>query len=440
MQVSVETTSELSRKITVTLPEEKISQQVESRLQSLSHKVKIDGFRPGKVPQAVVRKRYGQQVREEVVSDLIQSSFYDAVRDEKLNPAGMPEIKANKMDEGEGLEYEASFEIMPEFVVMPIETLEVKQFTSAVADADVDGMIDRLREQRKTFESQDRASAKGDRIVIAFEGTMDGENFTNGRVDDFPVEIGGGQMIPGFEDQLIGAKAGDHLAFDIEFPKEYPGEKLAGKSGHFEIDVARVEATVLPVIDADFARSFGIETGDVEELKSDIRANMQREMERALKARTKGVVMDQLFDRNTIALPGSLIKDELRELVKPYRESAKKQKQTIDEEVLREQLEPMAKRRVALALILGKLIDAHAVKVDPQKVRLAVEDLAASYEDADEVVRWYYGDPSRLKDIENMVLEDQVVELVLDKAKTTQEPIDFKTLMAAATVSAPGLS
>jgi len=439
MQVSVETTSELSRKMTVIVPEDKIRKQVDSRLQSLSSKAKIDGFRPGKVPQAVVRKRYGQQVREEVVSDLIQSSFYEAVRDEKLNPAGAPQIRANKIDEGEGLEYEASFEIMPDFVPMPLETLEVKRFTSNVRDEDIQGMIQRLREQRKSWSSVGRVSAKDDRVVIAFEGTQGEESFTNGRVEDFPVVLGSGQMIPGFEDKLTGLEAGAKLDFDIDFPAEYPGEKLAGKTGHFAVEVIAVEESVMPELDADFIKSFGVETGELAGFQADIRANMEREMKRALKSRTKSSVMDQLFDRNSIQLPKVLVQDELNDLLKPYHESARKHKQPLDEDAMKPQLEPLARRRVALALILGKLIDAHGVKVDPARVRSAVEDLAASYEDADEVVRWYYADPSRLREVENMVLEDQVVDLILEKATTEEESIDFQALMTAATAaSLPG--
>lgn len=432
MQVSVEATSELSRKMTVTVSEEKISQQVNSKLQSLSGNVKIDGFRPGKVPQAVIKKRYGQQVREEVVSDLIQSSFYDAVRDEKLNPAGAPQIKANKIAEGEGLEYEATFEIIPEFVLMPLETLEVKQFTSKVDESDIDRMVDRLRDQKKTWETVDRKSKSEDRIVITFEGVHEGENFTNGKTEDFPVVIGSGQMIPGFEDKLIGLSAGDKTEFDIEFPKEYPSEKLAGNTAHFSVDVARVEEPKLPALDADFVKSFGVASGDAAELRGDILSNMEREMTRALKNRTKSSVMDQLFDRNTLVLPEVLIQDELEDLLKPYRESARKHKQNLDEAALKEQLSPLARRRVALALILGKVIDAHAVKVEPSRVRQSVEEMAASYEDPEEVVRWYYADQTRLREIENMVLEDQIVDLVIGKAKTTQEAIDFQALMMAA--------
>jgi len=292
--------------------------------------------------------------------------------------------------------------------------------------------VDRLRDQKKSWETVDRKSKSEDRIVISFEGAHEGENFTNGKTEDFPVVIGSGQMIPGFEDKLIGLAAGEKTEFDIEFPKEYPSEKLAGNTAHFTIEVARVEEPKLPELDGDFVKSFGVASGDVAELRSDILSNMEREMTRALKNRTKSSVMDQLFDRNTLQLPEVLIQDELEELLKPYRESARKHKQNLDEAALKEQLSPLAKRRVALALILGKVIDAHGVKVDPSRVRQAVEEMAASYEDPEEVVRWYYADQTRLREIENMVLEDQIVDLVIGKAKTAQEAIDFQALMMAA--------
>ncbi len=425
MQVAVESTSELNRKMTISVPEDKIRQQVESRLQSLAHQVKVDGFRPGKVPNSVVRKRYGQQVREEVLTDLIQSTFHDALRDEQLKPAGAPEIKAIKADEGEGLEYEASFEIMPEFVPMPLETLEVKRFVSSVDEADIDRMIEQLREQRKP-------SAEGDKVIMAFEGTHDGETFTQGRVEDFAVVLGSGYMIPGFEDQLTGQAVGARIEFDLQFPPEYPTEKLAGQTGHFVVEIKSIQEPHLPALDADFARLFGIEGGDIQALREDIRVNMEREMNRALKTRAKSSVMDALYDKNTVQLPKVLVQDELNDLAKPYRESARKNKQTLDEDTLKSNLEPLAKRRVSLSLILGKLIDAYGVKLDPNRVRTAVEELAASYEQPAEVVRWYYAEPSRLREIENMVFEDQIVDLIFEKAASADVRIAFQTLMAGA--------
>ncbi|HYE35728.1 trigger factor [Methylocaldum sp.] len=435
MQVSVETTSELSRKMTVQVPEEKIQEKIASRLRSLANEVKIDGFRPGKVPQGLVKKRYGQQVREEVLSDLIQSSFYEAVREEKLKPAGMPQITARRVDEGNGLEYEASFEVMPEFVLMPLETLEVRRFVSEVNEQDLDAMIERLREQRKTWQEVGRAAAVGDRVTISFEGKIGEESFTDGKVENLAVVLGANQMIPGFEDKLAGATAGSTLDFELSFPADYPNQKLAGNAAQFAVEMLKVEEGVLPEVDAEFAKSYGIEDGGVEAFRNDIRANMEREMKRALQTRTKTSVMDALFTKNTIALPNALIQDELEHLLTPYREAAQKRRQNLDQAKLKEQLEPLARRRVALALILGKVIETNNLVADQKRVRSTIEDLAMSYENTEEVVRWYYAERERLREVENVVMEDQVVDLVLEKAKATEEKVAFQELMQQATGS-----
>jgi trigger factor len=429
MQVSVESISELSRKMTIQVPEEQIQQEVSSRLQSMTHRVKIDGFRPGKAPRSVIHKRYGQQVREEVLSELIQSTFHNAVRDEKLRPAGVPQIIAHKADEGEGLEYEANFEVMPEFVPMPLETLEVRRLVSEVTDEDVDTMIQRLREQRKTWHEVDRPSAEGDRLVIAFEGWDGEESFTDGRVDSFPLLLGGKQMIPGFEEQLTGAAAGAKLDFELQFPEDYPGAKMAGKTGRFAVEITTVEEGRLPELDAEFTQAFGVEDGNVETFRSEIRSNMERELRRALRTRNKSSVMDALYARNTFTLPNVLIQSEIEDLARPYLESAREQKQQIDEAKLKAQIDPVARRRVALALLLGKLIDAHNITLDPVRVREMVEELAQSYENPAEVVRWYYAEKERLREVENVVREDQIVDLVLEKATTIEESIGFQDLM-----------
>lgn len=432
MQVSVETTSELSRKMTVQVPEEKIQEQIASRLKSLANQVKIDGFRPGKVPQSLLKKRFGPQIREEVLSELIESTFTKAVRDERLQPAGVPEIKAHTADEGKGLEYEANFEVMPEFVPMPLETLEVRRFVSEVTDEDVDRMIQRLREQRKFWREVDRPVAEDDRVSISFEGWLGEESFTNGRVENFPLVLGSKQMIPGFEEKLLGAAEGGKLDFELPFPAEYPNEKLAGNTGRFAVEVVKVEEGVVPEVDDEFAKSFGIEDGDLTAFRNDIRANIEREMRRTLQSRTKSSVMDALYTRNTISLPNVLVRDELNDLMKPYRESARTRKQPLDEVKLKEQLEPLARRRVALALILSRLVDAYKLSVDPERVRSMVEDLAMSYEDPKEVVRWYYAERERLREIENVVMEDQIINLVLEKADIKEEKVEFHELMQPA--------
>jgi trigger factor len=430
MQVSVETTSELQRKMTVHVPEEKIQEQVASRLKSLAGKVKIHGFRPGKVPHSLIEKRFGSSVREEVLADMIQSSFYDAVRAEKLNPVGGPVITSQESAHGQGLSYVADFEVMPEFVLIPPETMEVKRYVSEVTEQDVDGMILRLREQKKIWREVDRPAAVQDRVTISFEGKLGDEPFTDGKTENFPVVLGSNQLIPGFEDKLVGAAPHSHLTFDLEFPQDYGNEKLAGKSGTFDVDIAKVEESVLPELDAEFAKSYGIESGDMDSFRADIRANMEREMNRALQARTKTSVMDELFERNSsLSVPRALVNQELTHLIMPYQEAGQKRKQSFDEAQLKERFEPIAKRRVTLGLLLNKIIQTNKLSVDPKRVRAAVEELAVSYENPEQVVSWYYSNRAQLEQVESMVLEDQVVDAVLEKAKVIDEKISFKDLM-----------
>jgi trigger factor len=437
MQVSIEATSELSRKMTVQVPEEKIQEQVSKRLQSLAGRVKLDGFRPGKAPQSVIQKRYGPGVREEVLAEMIQSSFYDAVRDEKLKPAAGPRITPEASPEGEGLKYVADFEVMPEFVLFPLQEMEVTRYVCEVGEEDIDGMLLRLREQRKTWSETDQAAALGDRATIHFEGTCEGENFTNGKTENFPVLLGSKQLIPGFEEQLVGAVAGSQLTFTVSFPDDYNVEKLAGKPAEFSVEVVKIEQSQLPELDADFVANFGIEGNSLATFRTEIRTSMEREMKRALGAKIKDSVMDELYQRNaTLNLPNVLVEQELQSLTKPLREEASKRKQPFNEESAKEHFLPIARRRVALGLLLNRVIEADEVKIDNARVRAAIEDLALSYENPQEVVNWYYSNREQLGQVQNMVMEDQVVDLILEKAKVSERPIGFAELMQQPSQSA----
>ncbi|MFM8333815.1 MAG: trigger factor [Candidatus Methylumidiphilus sp.] len=430
MQVSIETTSELSRKMTVQVPEEKIQEQVSKKLKSLAGKVKIDGFRPGKAPQSVLQKRYGPGVREEVLAELIQSSFYDAVRDEKLKPVAGPSITPEPSEEGQGLRYVADFEVMPEFVLFPLAQMEVERYLCEVTDEDVEGMLLRLREQRKTWAESGLAAALGDRVTINFEGTSDGENFTSGKVESFPLVLGSKQLIPGFEDHLLGAVAGANLSFSLAFPEDYSVDKLAGKNAEFAVEVVKVEQSQLPVLDAEFAADFGIENGDVEIFRAEIKTSMEREMKRALAARSKDAVMHELHRRNeSLSLPNALVNDEVKSLVNAYREEAKKRQQPFDEAAASGNLQPLARRRVVLGLLINKIIEENKLKVDPVRVRAAIDDLALSYEDPQEVVNWYYSNREQLAQVQNLVMEDQVVDLILAQGKVTERKLPFNELM-----------
>lgn len=432
MQVSVEAISELSRKMMVQVPEEQIRERIESRLRSLSREVHLDGFRPGKAPASLIRKRFGARVREEVLSDMIQSSFYEAVRDEKLKPAGAPMITATEFTEGSGLSYIADFEILPEFTPSPLETLECTRFTSAVSKDDLTAMIDRLREQRRRWVAVERPAAPGDQITINFEGEVDRESFTDGRVEGLRFVLGSGQVIPGFEEHLTGATPGAELSFEVQFPADYGNAKLAGKTGSFRVEVTRVEESVLPELDAEFVATFGIENGDVEAFRRDVRENMEREMRRALKNRTKTAVLDALLARHSFPLPEVLVQEELKDLLQPYQKAAEKGNLEVALETLKERYLPLARRRVALGLLLNRLIEDHRLTVDRKQVRETIEELAQGYEHPQQVVDWYYSDRNHLREVENLVLEDQVIDLILAKARVTEREVPFSELMQPA--------
>lgn len=428
MQVSIETLSELSRKMTVQVPEEKIQEQVSKRLKNLAGRVKIDGFRPGKAPHSLIEKRYGPGVREEVLTELIQSSFYDAVREEKLNPAAGPRITPEPSEAG--LKYVADFEVMPEFDLFPLEQMEVDRFVSEVTEEDVDAMLLRLREQRRTWAGSEQPAAMGDRVTIHFEGLSEGDNFTNGKVENFPVVLGSKQLIAGFEEELLGAVADDSKSFTLAFPQDYGVEKLAGKAADFSVEVVKVEQSHLPELDAEFVALFGVEDGDVAAFRAEIKTSMEREMRRALASRSKDSVMDALHRSNaSLNLPTVLVNEELQSLIHSLKSEAEKRRQPFDESSAREHFLPVARRRVALGLLLNRIIELNQVKVDADRVRATIDDLSLSYEDPQEVVNWYYSNREQLTQVQNMVIEDQVVDLILDTAKVSERRIGFHELM-----------
>jgi len=431
MQVSVEKTSELSRKMTVIIPEDVVQGKINERLKTLAREAKIDGFRPGKVPQKVVKKMYGARVREEITGDLIQTNYFQALQDNDLRPAGMPQIEPVQADEG--FHFTATFEVYPEIVLDAIDAAAVTKPVAVVGASDVAAMIEKLKEQRKVWMASEQDSQDGDKVTIKFSGVCDGENFTDGTVDDFQVEIGSKNMIPGFEEQVTGLAVGATKTFEITFPEEYGNEKLAGKAAEFEIEVLKIESSALPEIDAEFIKAYGIESGDEEEFRTDVQTNMQRELDQALKSRLKNAVMDALYAAVPVALPVVMIDQEVESLMKPYYENAKKRNMDInDVKPANADFEDQAKRRVALGLILAEIIQKNEIKVDADQVRAVVDEMAASYEDPEQVVSWYYGDKTRLAEVEQLVLEDATVEWVLGKVKVTDENVAFSDVMDSA--------
>jgi trigger factor len=428
MQVSVEKTSELGRKITVSIPEEIVQKKIESRLKSLARDVKVDGFRPGKVPVQVVKKLYWERVKGEVTGDLIETHYFEALKQENLNPAGQPYIQpANDKD---GLEFIAEFEVYPEVSLDGLSQLEIIQPSASVEETDIESMIEKLRLQKKTWQVVDRPAAQGDKITINFSGSVEGENFTNGKVENSPIEIGSQQMIPGFEDELKDLTVGTAKTFTSTFPEQYHSPNLAGKTAEFEVEVVSIEAPILPEVDAEFIKAYGVESGDLDEFRADIKANMERELQQGLKTKLKNSIFDNLFTNLSVPLPKIMIDQEMQQLLQPYVEQAKKRKIKVEELNLSAELfETQAKRRVALGLIFAEIIKRNELKIDAEKVRSVITDMAKSYEQPEEVINWYYADPSRLNDVQQLVLEDQAVDWIVSQAQVSEQSFSFSEVM-----------
>ncbi len=431
MEVSVEQTSELGRKMTVTLPESVIQPQVASGLKKIAKEARIDGFRRGKVPLSTIAKMYGAQVRHEVTQDLIESSYFEALgQQEGIHPAGYPEIKL--VQDSEGFTYTAQFEVMPVVNLEGTDQLSVTKKIASVEEKDVDEMILKLREQRKTWETVERTSEQKDQVTIDFSGSVDGENFTDGKTENFQIEIGASKMIPGFEDNLIGLKVGDTKTFNATFPDDYPNQKLTGKTAEFEIEIKKVEVAVLPEINDEFVKSYDLKGSEVETFRADVKENMERELANKLKFALRNAVFTALYEKVNLTLPQALVEKEIDVLLDPYKDMAKKNH--MDFEVFKKQLprEPFeveAKRRTALSLIIGEVIHQNELKVDEDRVRAHVEEMAKNYEDPAQVIDWYYKDENRLNDVRQMTMEEQVTDWLLERATISTENVDFNTVM-----------
>ncbi len=430
MQVTVETTQGLERRVKVQVPEDRVQGEVSKRLSNIAQSARLPGFRPGKAPMKVIAQRYGKQVREEVVGEIVQSSFQDAIVQERLRPAGSPTIDPLEWEAGTGVAYTAVFDVYPEVSLPPIESLQVARPSAAVGDEDVDRMIERLRHQRREWKAVERAAIRGDRVTIDFEGTCEGTARDDLKAEHFHVELGAGQVFKAFEEGLIGAEAGQDLSLDLHFPSDYGAGELAGKPVSFQVKVTAVEEPVLPQIDEAFAKTFGVEKGGVEQLKSEIRANMQRELDEGIRATTKQRVMEALLAGRDLELPDSLVKREVERSMAARRlELTHSGFDASQIELDAKDFEAASRRRVSLGLLVAELIKENDIKADPNEVRARIESIASTYEDPKEVVRWYYSEPSRLSDVESSVLEDTVVAWILERAKVVDEPTSFDELM-----------
>ncbi|MDH5471629.1 MAG: trigger factor [Gammaproteobacteria bacterium] len=429
MQVSLEAGEGLERKLTVQVSAETLEKEVENRLKSLSSRVKIDGFRPGKVPFKIVKQQYAKQIHQEVVGDVLQTSFRDAVIKEDLKPAGAPSIEPKTMGLGQPLEYTATFEIYPEVTLSDCSKLEIERVTAEVADADIDSMIETLRKQRTTYNVVERASKDGDQVMVSFEGFVDGVAFEGGKADNVPVVIGSHSMIPGFEEQLTGKSAGDEFQMTVTFPEDYQAEHLKGKPATFEAKVVSVAEAKLPEVDDEFAKAFGVTEGGIEQLKKDIRTNMERELKTKVQTVLKNNVMDALLKANDITVPKALIDDEAANLQKQMSQAGQLQgNMTLPKDLF----EGEAKRRVSLGLLIGELVKAAEIKVDAERVKAKIDDIAATYEDPQEVINHYKSNPQLMSGIEAMTMEDMVVDWVVNQAKVKDVAKSFDDLMKPA--------
>lgn len=430
MQVSVETTGGLERRMTVQIPKDRLEKEVQERLRKLAGKAKIQGFRPGKVPLNVIKQRYGGQVKQEVWGDLVQSSFVEAISQEKLNPAGMPQIQpVESADDTGDVSFTATFEVYPDIELQGLNEIKVERPVLEVSDQDIDDMLETIRKQRKEWKAVDRAAQESDRVIIDFEGFMGGEPFEGGSAKEYPLELGAKRMIPGFEDQLVGIKPDEERTISLKFPDDYHAKELAGKDVEFKIKAHKVEAAELPEIDDAFAESFGITEGGVQAFRDQVKKNMEREAEQKIRSEVKQQVLDGIIEKNQIDVPKVLIDSEIANLMQQQRQALglteTNQPQEIDPKIFEDQ----ARRRVSLGLILSELVKQNDVKAEPAKLRQTVEEIASGYERPEEVIKYYYSDKERMAEIENLVMENEVVEWVVQQASVTDKKVTFNELM-----------
>ena len=429
MQVSVETTQGLERQLTIVVPADIIDKEVKGRMIQLAKTQRIHGFRPGKVPVKVIEQRYGAAVAQDVAGEVMQKHFVEAIVAEKLNPAGAPELTPSPIKKGEDFSFVAKFEIYPEVALKDLEQIEVEKPTCDITDVDLDKMIETLRKQHASWDEVGRVAKEGDKLDINFIGKVDGEEFEGGKADNFVIEIGSGRMIPGFEEGVIGHKAGEEFTIDVNFPEDYHAENLKGKAAQFDILVNKVEEQKLPELNEEFFKLFGSKEPTLESLKSDVEKNMQRELKQAIKSNVKEQVLDGLIKTNGLDMPKALVAGEIEQLKKQAMQRFNQYNSDNQPELPDELFTEQAERRVSIGLLLGEVIKSNSVEVDESRLESTIEDMAASYEDPSEVVEYYKNNEEMMNNIRNVVIEDQAIELLLDKAKVTEKSVKFDEFM-----------
>jgi trigger factor len=426
MQVSVTATGGLERRIEVAVPAEAVASEVEQRLKRISRTARLKGFRPGKAPLGVVRQQFGDQVHSEVVGDLMRSSFNEAVTQEKLTPAAGPRIEPITLEQGSELRYAAIFEVMPEVKLQPVGDLAVERPVATVADADIDAMIESMRAQRPNFAIAERPARDTDRVTVDFEGRIGDQTFEGGQGKDVAFVLGAGRMLPEFETGVRGAAAGEQREVEVTFPENYASPQVKGKTAKFTLEVKKVEEQSLPEVDEEFCRAFGVEDGTIDKLRAEVRSSMERELADLIRARLRSQVLDGLYRENRIEVPRALVDAQVRDLqVDMARRMGAKD---LNQLPPRESFEEPARRRVALGLIIGEIVRTEALKVDRERVQARLQDLAAQYPNPDEVRRAYLQNADAMRQIESAVLEDQVIDWVIERAKVKERASSFGEL------------
>ena len=434
MAVTVETLEKLERKMTLTLPTAVIQNEVNTRLKRLARQVKVDGFRPGKVPMNIVAQRYGYSVHYEVMNDKVGEAFSLAANEAKLRVAGQPRISEKEQTTETEMAFDAIFEVYPEVVVKDLSQVEVETLKSEVTDAAIDKTVEILRKQKRTFaqRSMDAAAATDDRVTVDFIGKIDGEPFDGGRADDFQFVVGEGQMLKEFEEAVVGMKLGESKTFPLNFPADYQGREVAGKTADFMVTLKKLEATHLPEVTDELAKSLGVVEATVKALRADIRKNLEREVKHRLLGRNKQAALDVLVANAELDLPNSIVQSELDRMTQGAREELKQRgikdadKAPIPEEVFR----PQAERRVRMGLVVSEVVRMQNLQATPEQIKLHVEELASSYEKPAEVIRWYYSDNRRMAEVEAIVIENNVTNYVLSLVKNKDKELGFDELMS----------
>jgi trigger factor len=433
MQASLETISTLERKMTIAVPAERVESQVQNRLNEAARTINIKGFRPGKVPVKVVKERYGQSVRQEVLGELMSQTFYEALGEHKVRPASQPRIEAKSVAAGADLQFVAIFEVYPEITLGDLSTVNVDRKVAEISDADIDKMVETLRKQRQTWQEVDRPAAEGDQVVIDFTGKLDGQPFDGGSATGSRLILGSNRMIDGFEAGIVGMTEGQEKVLSLSFPANYHKQELAGKPVEFTVKLTKLSEPVLPELDVAFFASFDVKNGGEADFRTEVKANMAREMKNAVRNNIKNQVVSELLRLHTVELPKSLVASEINQMrhqaIQQYGNNRNIDEASLPAELFAEQ----AQRRVSLGLIMNEVVQQSQLRVDPAAVRKLVEEMAESYEQPQEVVKWYYSNKEQLAQIEAMALEEAVIDHILGRAMVVETSCTYEDALKPAT-------